>query len=61
LGAEIESEAEIALDMAMLPPVEEHPKLMVLNKPFLVLLKRRNNPNPYFMARLENEELMKIK
>ncbi len=59
LGAEVESEATIVADLtSALPEPVEHPKRMVFNKPFLIVLKRRDAVNPYFMAWINNSELM---
>lgn len=55
-GAEIESEALVAFDSIG----GEVPKLkkMIFNKPFLVMLKRVDSPNPYFAMWVDNTELM---
>lgn len=59
-GAEIESEAEI---VAAVEEMEEEyekpkPKKMIFDKPFLILLKRTENKNPYFGLWTTNKELM---
>lgn len=58
-GAEIESEAilEVATDAE---PEEEKPKpkKMIFDQPFLILLKRVDNTNPYFGLWTTNSELM---
>lgn len=60
IGAEIESEAEIKLESSSqnegrtLPK----PKKMFFNKPFLILLKRKDSTNPYFGMWVVNTELM---
>ncbi len=58
-GAEIESEAEMtSTTEAPTGPVEKpHPKKLHFNKPFLVMLKRVDSPNPYFAMWVENTEL----
>ena len=58
-GAEVESEMEMATDA-----VEEmervKPKMMIFNRPFVVLLKRKDAENPYFGVYIANDELLKI-
>jgi hypothetical protein len=58
-GAAVKDMSEIAVAAAE-GPVEEdrHPKKLHFNKPFLVMLKRRDSPNPYFAMWVENTELM---
>lgn len=62
-GTEIESEAEIEL-LDVSSPVEfelvqkPKPKKMIFDKPFLLLLKRTDNKNPYFGLWTTNTELM---
>lgn len=59
-GAKIEGEAKIVdvaaaiIDMPEKPPV----KHLVFDKPFVVILKKDNVRNPYFMMKVENTELM---
>ncbi|WP_417357664.1 hypothetical protein [Flavobacterium sp.] len=53
-GAVVESEAIVAVDSIM--PVK--PKKMFLNKPFMVLLKRRDSESPYLAVWIENTELL---
>lgn len=57
-GAEVESEVEMAADA-----VEEiervKPKMMIFNRPFVVLLKRKDAENPYFGVYIANDELLK--
>lgn len=57
-GAEVESEAEMTADA-----VEEiervKPKMMIFNRPFVVLLKRKDAENPYFGIYIANDELLK--
>lgn len=61
-GAEIETEAEIevAVEITSEEPEEEtpHPKKLIFDKPFLLLLKRTNSENPYFGLLTANTELM---
>ncbi len=59
-GAIIESEAEI--EVAAVEEIEEiekpKPKKMIFDKPFLILLKRKDAKNPYFGLWTTNTELM---
>jgi hypothetical protein len=56
-GAEIESESRVMADSSG-PAAKPHPKRLVFDTPFVVLIKRVDNPNPYFMMKVENPELM---
>lgn len=53
-GAKVESEAHIAADSAG----KVVTKNLVFNKPFVVMLKRKNAPNPYFALLVDNAELL---
>lgn len=57
-GAAAESEALIAADSLSVEEIKPKPKKLVFNKPFLVILKRKDSPNPYFAMWVENTELM---
>lgn len=57
-GAEIESEAEMSADTAE-ETERPKPKMMIFNKPFVVLLKRKDAKNPYFGVYITNDELLK--
>ncbi len=61
-GAEIESEAEVAVVLEEIEEIEEiekpKPKKMIFDKPFLILLKRTDAKNPYFGLWTTNTELM---
>lgn len=59
-GAEVESEAEIAVEATAVEEIEERPKpkIMHFNKTFLILLKRKNSPNPYFAMLVNDTDLM---
>ena len=61
-GAKAESEAleETTVEESPAGAIEEkpHPKKLHFNKPFLVILKRKDSPNPYFAMWVENTELM---
>jgi hypothetical protein len=35
-----------------------HPKNMVFDKPFFIIIKRLDKPNPYFMMKVENAKLL---
>ena len=64
-GAKVESEAEMATEEAcepeeegeeIIPPV----KLMHYDKPYIILLKKKNAGYPYFVVYISNIELMKM-
>jgi hypothetical protein len=60
-GAEIESEAEFAIECAEMEAEEEEkptPKKMLFDNDFLILLKRTDAENPYFGLWVVNTELM---
>lgn len=61
-GAKAESEAleETTVEESPVDAIEEkpHPKKLHFNKPFLVILKRTDSPNPYFAMWVDNTELM---
>ncbi len=57
-GAEVQSKSEIVVSTESARKIAKNPKNMIFNKPFLVLLKRKDNPNPYFYSWIENSELM---
>lgn len=59
-GAEIESEASIAVaaDAAEEEVEEPKPKKMIFDKEFLILLKRKDSEQPYFGLWSTNTELM---
>jgi len=57
-GAEVESEFEMAADA--IEEIEKvKPKMMIFNRPFIVLLKRKDAKNPYFGVYIANDELLK--
>jgi len=61
-GARVENEAVIAAPTAM--PPSQRPKIrrFILNKPFWVVMKRKDSQHPYFVMGVKNIELMeKIK
>ena len=57
-GAVIESEAYSTVDSVGIAPEPPHPKRMIFNKPFYVLMKRIDQQNPYFVMKVENAELL---
>jgi predicted MPP superfamily phosphohydrolase len=60
-GAVVESEASAATDSVSAEPVVAHPKKMVFDQPFLLIIKRVDKTNPYFVMKVTNTELMTIK
>jgi hypothetical protein len=60
-GAEIESEAEMEESVEEIEEEEFElpvPKKMFFDQPFLLLMQRKNAPNPYFVMWVANTELM---
>lgn len=58
-GAVVESEAIIeAAAVEEMPEEKIVPKKMFVNKPFMVLLKRRDSESPYLAVWIENTELL---
>lgn len=62
-GAVIESMAVIAVDSAGPPARIETPtpKQLIFDKPFVIFIKKKNSPNPYFAMKVMNAELMEKK
>ena len=62
-GAKVENEAVIvgALGMAGGPTKQIKPKNFILNKPYWVIMQRKNSQNPYFILGINNTELMEKK
>jgi len=59
-GAIVESEAEVAavaVDSSG-PAVRTRPQHLFFDKPFLIVMKKADAANPYFMMKVENTELM---
>lgn len=56
-GVRLHSEAEISFGCAAHPRIK--PRLMILDPPFAIVMKRRNAPRPYFMAWMANADLLK--
>jgi hypothetical protein len=57
-GAVVESEAVAALDSASTEPIITHPKKMIFDRPFLIIIKRADKTNPYFVMKVANAELL---
>lgn len=57
-GARVENEAVIVMRETSMPAQQEI-KVMILNKPYWVLMKRFDSNNPYFILGVNNTELMK--
>lgn len=63
-GAEVESEGTMvaeASEEAETSKPKPKPKMMIFNKPFVVLLKRNDANYPYFGVYIANDELLKTK
>ena len=64
-GAVVESEARVDALSAALEgpdaPNKPHPKKMIFDKPFLIIVKKKGQANPYFVMKVENTELMQKK
>ncbi len=58
-GAVAESEAVMAVDSAgaVVPEIIK-PKTLLFNKPFFLIIRKKNNAAPYFMMWVENAELL---
>lgn len=60
-GAEVESYAEITEEALEEPEENEdlpEPKALMFDKQYVIFLKRKDNPNPYFAMYVANTELM---
>jgi hypothetical protein len=57
-GAVVESEAVFAVDSIGAEPIITHPKKMIFDKPFLIIIKRVDKINPYFVMKVANAELL---
>jgi hypothetical protein len=59
-GAKIESEAEIAVEAADAPPMDNKiiEKHMFLNNTFFIVFKHTSKANPYFIVKINTDELM---
>lgn len=62
VGAKVESESWLSLgETAPMPPEYEHPKHIIFNHPFLLILKKTEANNPYLVMLVNNSELMEQK
>ena len=57
-GAVIEDENRAAVDSAGPQSFIMHPKKMIFDNSFLIIIKRVDKTNPYFMMKVANTELM---
>jgi len=57
-GAVVESEVMAVVDSVAAPSPEIHPKRMIFDKPFLIIVKHTNSKNPYFVMKVATSELM---
>jgi hypothetical protein len=58
-GVEIEGEARVLLgDTQMENQPKWKPKNLIFDKPFILILRKRNTENPYFVMLVRNDELM---
>jgi hypothetical protein len=55
-GVKLHSEATLSLGCSANIRVE--PRLMILDPPFAVLMKRKDAPEPYFVAWIANTDLL---
>ncbi len=56
-GAKVESEATFKLDYVA-APLKKKRKALVLNKPFIIMLRKKGISHPYLMVKVMNTELM---
>jgi len=56
-GVKLHSEAELTFSCAVNKPIE--PRLIVVCPPFLLLMKRKEAPMPYFVAWIANTDLLR--
>lgn len=59
-GARVENEAFVGLSWGASPPDDPNPnpKLLILDKPFWVIMKRADSNNPYFILGVKNNGVM---
>jgi hypothetical protein len=57
-GAVVESEAIATTDSGSHKPQPEYPKNMLFNKTFYIIIKHTGKPNPYFVMKVQNAELL---
>jgi hypothetical protein len=59
-GARVENEGVIVMGDTMAPPGSDRRKIMMLDKPYWVVMKRFDSANPYFILGVNNTEFMKL-
>ena len=58
-GAVVESEATtVSVTPAEIPEPKLHPKKMIFDKPFMIIIKRSDRSNPCFVMKVANAELL---
>lgn len=57
-GAVVESEATVVTDSVGSSQIITHPKKMVFDRQFLIVIKRADKINPYFVMKVANGELL---
>ncbi len=57
-GARVENEAVIVARLTSVGPGQDKRKIMMLDKPYWVLMKRFDSANPYFILGVNNREFM---
>jgi hypothetical protein len=57
-GARVENEAVIVARLTSVGPGQDKRKIMMLDKPYWVVMKRFDSANPYFILGVNNTELM---
>ena len=58
-GVKLHSEAALSFGCSVQAP--RVPRVMILKPPFVLLMKRRNAPEPYFVAWFANADLLRAK
>jgi hypothetical protein len=56
-GARAENEAVVVMSKSMILD-DETPKKLILNKPYWIIMKRKDSQNPYFILGVNNTEIM---
>jgi hypothetical protein len=57
-GAVVESYAVTSTDTTAAEPIKIEPKRMIFNKPFFIIIKKRESENPYFVMYVHDNELL---
>ena len=57
-GAVVESVAIAVVDSTSSEPIITHPKKMIFDKQFYIIIRRTNKENPYFAMKVDNAELL---